>query len=104
MEISCLPSIEHKDLYNQAVKHDYCNFRDISIVKGSIRTCEEKSQQTSSLNELRFITISQPGMKSNILFCNNCLVLMTAIATKHCTHDAGFRQFSPCVFIMGDLI
>ena len=31
------------------------------------------------------------------------LVLMTAIATKHCTHDAGSRQFGPCVFIMSDL-
>ena len=51
--MSCFPSNEHNDLCNQAVKHDYCNFRDISIVKGSIRTCKEKSEQTSSLNETK---------------------------------------------------
>ena len=68
---SFLSSIEHKDLYNQTVKHDYCNFRDISFVKCSIRTCKEKSQQISILNDLRFMNISQPGMKSNIEYCHN---------------------------------
>ena len=50
------------------------------------------------------MTISQPGIKSNILYCHIGLVLMNAIATQDCIHDPTFRHSSPSVFIRGDLM
>ena len=55
-------------------------------------------------NELKFMTISQPGIKSNIFYCHTGLVLMNAIATQDCIHDPTFRHSSPSVFIRGDLM
>ena len=49
------------------------------------------------------MTISQPGIKSITFYCHTGPVLMNAIATQDCTHDPTFRQFSPSVFIRGDL-
>ena len=48
------------------------------------------------------MTISQPGKKSNIIYCHSGLVLMNIIATQDCTHDPTFRHSSPSVFIRGD--
>ena len=50
------------------------------------------------------MTISQPGIKSNIFYCHTGLVLMNAIATQDCIHDPTFRHSSPSVFIRGDLM
>ena len=50
------------------------------------------------------MTISQPGIKSNIFYCRTGLVLMNAIATQDCIHDPTFRHSSPSVFIRGDLM
>ena len=36
------------------------------------------------------MTISQPGIKSNIFYCHTGLVLMNAIATQDCIHDQRF--------------
>ena len=40
------------------------------------------------------MTISQPGIKSNIFYCHNGSVLMNAIATQDCTHDPKIHQNS----------
>ena len=53
---------------------------------------------------LKFMTILQPGIKSNIFYCHNGLVLMNAIATKDCKHNAMLRHSSPSVFIRGDVM
>ena len=37
-------------------------------------------------NELKFMTISQPGIKSNIFYCHTGLVLMNAILCGDCIH------------------
>ena len=50
------------------------------------------------------MTISQPGIKSNIFYCHTGSILMNAIATQDCTHDLTFRHSSPSVFIMGNLM
>ena len=34
------------------------------------------------INELKFMAMSQPGIKSNIFYCHIGLVLMNAIATQ----------------------
>ena len=55
-------------------------------------------------NELKFMTISQPCIKSNIFYCHTGLVLMNAIATQDCIDDPTFRHSSPSVFIRDDLM
>ena len=44
-------------------------------------------------NELKFMTISQPGIKSNIFYCHTGLVLMNGIATQDYIHDPTSRSY-----------
>ena len=44
---------------------------------------------TIQINELKFMTISQPGRKSNIMYCN-WFSIMNASQHKDRTHDQRF--------------
>ena len=47
------------------------------------------------------MTISQPGIKSNIFYCHTGLVLMNAIATQDWPHDPTLRHSSPRLLVQG---
>ena len=54
--------------------------------------------------ELKFMTISQPDIKSNIFYHHTASVFINGIATQDCAHDQTFRHSSPSVFIRDDLM
>ena len=66
--------------------------------------CSLPQAISANMREVKFMTMSQPGIKCNIFYNRTGSVLMNANATQDWTHDPTFRHSSPCVFIKGDLM